>query len=197
MILFWMGCSASEMKTSTDSYEYAGDSGYYEDTGLNDETAMDTEEVEIPPVWKKISINLVQVESEWTALLWEDLYTTDMEWLCQRQIEYGKVEALDLPTVQLQSWFRMSQPNMMEESSTCTTDLEIEGVLEIGLGDLHHDVSVATEVTHWLEDDVNIDTESMLGAYIMENSENIWAFGIGYQSDEQVYHFRTVYSLPF
>ena len=59
------------------------------------------------------------------------------------------------------------------------------------------DIAVATEVTHWLEQDVSLETEQVWGAYVMGEPEQIWTFGVAFQPNEQMLLLRTVYSLPF
>ena len=92
---FWLACSSYEMKTASDEYTLGMDSGFYSDTGMMENDAAEDASPEVLPSWKKVSVNIVSETEELTAHVWEDLYASDMSWLCQRQIEYGKVEMLE------------------------------------------------------------------------------------------------------
>ena len=195
----WLACSAQDMKSTDDAFNASEmDSGFYSDTSENavEEDAGDAAP-EVVPAWKKLSVNITEDADRWSALLWEDLYSAEMTWLCQRKIEYGKVETLEGPIEQVSMWFQFSQPNTLE--SNCLND-EGEGVqeqMQLGLGELLQDVAVATEVTHWLDQDASLETEQVWGAYVLRESEQIWTFGVAFQPTEQSVLLRTVYSLPF
>ena len=106
-----------------------------------------------------------------------------------------KVETLDSPAEQISSWFQLSQPMILETS--CVNDDGVRDQVQVGVGDLVQDIAVATEVTHWLDQDVSLETEAVWGAYILGSPEQIWTFGVAYQPDEGTVVLRTVYSLPF
>ena len=192
---FWLACTSNEMKAASDESTFEMDTGFYTDTGLMGNEAEEDASPEILPSWKKISVNIESELEEMTAYVWEDLYAADMNWLCQRQIEYGKVETLESPVEQISSWFQLSQPTLLETS--CGNDDGIRAQIQVGVGDLVQDIAVATEVTHWLEQDVSLETEAVWGAYIEGSSDHIWTFGVAYQPDEGTVVLRTVYSLPF
>ena len=194
MVWFWLACSSYDMKAAEDASTFEIDTGFYADTGMMNEGVEDASP-EVLPAWKKISVNIVSDMEEFTAYVWEDLYASDMSWLCQRQIEYGKVEALESPTAQIASWFQLSQPTTLETS--CEHDDGVRDQLKVGFGELLQDISVATEVTHWLEEDVSLETEVVWGAYILNSPDQIWTFGVAYQPNEGTVVLRTVYSLPF
>ena len=159
MMWLWLACSSQDMKSTFDSYDSSEiDSGFYTDTGVANEDVGDAEAPTVVPAWKKLSVNITEDTERLSALLWEDLYSSDMTWLCQRKIEYGKVESLESPVEQVSMWFQLSQPTTVE--STCTNE---EGVQDQpqGLGDLLQDIAVATEVTHWLGQDVTLETEQV------------------------------------
>lgn len=196
MMWLWLACSSQDMKSTYDAYDASEfDSGFYTDTGEADENLGDAEAPEIVPAWKKLSVNITEDTERWTAHLWEDLYSSDMTWLCQRKIEYGKVENLENPVEQISMWFQLSQPSTLE--SSCANDEGVQEQVQLGLGDLLQDIAVATEVTHWLEQDVSLETEQVWGAYVMGEPEQIWTFGVAFQPNEQMLLLRTVYSLPF
>lgn len=195
MMWIWLACSSAEMKSSLESTTVETDSGFYADTAAANESFDDSDEPGISPTWKKISVDINTAEEEFTALVWEDLYTDSMIWMCQRQIAYGKVEGIESPSEQVEFWFQLSQPTIIE--SNCSIENGIQDQLQVGLGELLQDISVATEITHWLEQDVSLETEQVWGAYILVNSEQLWTFGVGYQTVDNVKVLRTVYSLPF
>ena len=205
--MWWilMACSSSDMKMATESDERA-DSGFVYDTGMMNDDAAEADMIENPS-WKKISVNLTettvenQSESLWVGEVWEDLYDDHMTWVCQRRMEYGKVERIDSPLEEQEQeqsaiWYRLNQPSTLE-SSCSEAFSRPDDEIEVGIGVLIEDVSVATEVTHWLDQDVDLETEEVWGAYIQQSSEQIWAFGVAYHPTENTYILRTVYSLPF
>ena len=96
------------------------------------------------------------------------------------------------PAEQISSWFQLSQPTTLETS--CGHDDGVRDQVQVGLGELLQDISVATEVTHWLDQDVSLETEVVWGAYILGSPEQIWTFGVAYQPDEWTVVLRTVYS---
>ena len=192
----WLACSSQDMKSTFDAYDDSEmDSGFYADTGVANEDVGDAEGPTVVPAWKKLSVNITEDTERWNALIWEDLYSSDMTWLCQRKIEYGKVENLESPVEQVSTWFQLSQPETVE--SDCSNEDGVQEQVQLGLGDLIQDIAVATEVTHWLDQDVALETEQVWGAYVMEEPEQIWAFGVAFQPNEQTVVLRTVYSLPF
>ena len=195
MMWLWLACSSQDMKSTNDGYASELDSGFYMDTGFPDDNLGDAEAPEVVPAWKKLSVNMTENEGLWSAWLWEDLYSSDMSWLCQRKIEYGKVENLASPVEQISIWFQLSQPSTLE--STCSNDEGVLAQVQLGLGELQQDIAVATEVTHWLEQDVSLETEQVWGAYVLGTPDQIWTFGVAFQPDEQTVLLRTVYSLPF
>ena len=81
------------------------DSGFYSDTGMMENDAAEDAAPEVLPAWKKISVNITERHRRLTAHVWEDLFAADMSWLCQRQLEYGKVETLDSPESRFQCGF--------------------------------------------------------------------------------------------
>ena len=197
MIWLWFACSAQNMKSTDDAFSASEmDSGFYSDTGDN-AVAEDAGDAapEVVPSWKKLSVNITEDADRWSALLWEDLYSAEMTWLCQRKIEYGKVETLESPVEQVSMWFQFSQPNTLE--SNCLNDDGVQEQVQLGLGELLQDVAVATEVTHWLDQDASLETEQVWGAYLLQESEQIWTFGVAFQPTEHNVLLRTVYSLPF
>lgn len=203
--MWWvlLACSSSDMKTTADSYEEA-DSGFVYDTGMMNDGAAEADMVETPS-WKKLSVNLTeavvanQSEVVWLAEVWEDLYDDNMMWICRRYVEYGKVERVESPLEQLDQsdiWYRLNQPLTIE--SSCSENLaRPDDEVELGIGVLVEDVAVATEVTHWLDQDEALETEEVWGAYIQQSPEQIWTFGVAYHPTENTYILRTVYSLPF
>ena len=196
MMWLWLACSSQDMKSTYDAYDASEfDSGFYADTGVADDDLGNAEAPEVVPTWKKLSVNITVETERLTAQMWEDLYSSDMTWLCQRKIDYGKVENLESPVEQISMWFQLSQPSTIE--SSCTNDEGVQEQVQLGLGDLLQDIAVATEVTHWLEQDVSLETEQVWGAYVMEEAEQIWTFGVAFQPDEETLLLRTVYSLPF
>ena len=197
MIWLWFACSTQNMKSTEDAFNAAEvDSGFYSDTGENSvEEDLGDAAPEVVPAWKKLSVNITEDSDRWSALLWEDLYSAEMTWLCQRKIEYGKVETLESPVEQVSRWFQFSQPNTLE--SNCPNDEGVEEQVQLGLGELLQDVAVATEVTHWLDQDASLETEQVWGAYVLRESHQIWTFGVAFQPTEQNILLRTVYSLPF
>ena len=192
---FWLACSSNDMKAANDESTFEMDSGFYSDTAMMENDAVEDASPEVLPSWKKMSVNIASEMEELTAYVWEDLYAADMSWLCQRQIEYGKVEILESPAEQISSWFQLSQPTTLETS--CENDDGVRDQVQVGVGELVQDIAVATEVTHWLEQDVSLETEVVWGAYILGSPEQIWTFGVAYQPDEGTIVLRTVYSLPF
>lgn len=191
----WLACSSNDMKAANDESTLGIDSGFYSDTGMMENDAGEDASSEVLPAWKKLSIDIVSVTEELTAHVWEDLYAVDMTWLCQRQLEYRKVETLESPTEEIVSWFQLSQPITVETS--CVHEDGLRDQVQVGLGELAQDISVATEVTHWLEQDVSLETEEVWGAYILDSPDQIWTFGVAYQPTEGRIVLRTVYSLPF
>ena len=192
----WLACASYDMKAANDESTLGMDSGFYSDTGaMENDAAAEDDAPEVLPAWKKISVNIFSEAEELTAHVWEDLYAHDMTWLCQRQLEYGKVETLESPTEEIASWFQLSQPITLETS--CLHEDGLRDQVQVGLGELAQDISVATEVTHWLDQDVSLETEMVWGAYILGSPEQIWTFGVAYQPDEGTIVLRTVYSLPF
>ena len=196
MMWLWLACSSSDMKGLSNSTESSDTgSGMYSDTALPVEDFDESDDLGIYPGWKKISVDINASEDELIGMVWEDLYTDDMLWICQRQIEYGKVEEVQSPSEQVEMWFQLSQPTVVE--SNCSMDEGIQNQLQVGLGELLQDISVATEVTHWLEQDISLETEEVWGAYILVAPEQLWTFGVGYQTLDNLKILRTVYSLPF
>ncbi len=190
----WLACASYDMKAASEESTLGFDSGFYSDTGMMENDAAEDATPEVLPSWKKISVNIGSEMEELTAHVWEDLYSAEMSWLCQRKIEYGKVEIIESPSSQISSWYQLSQPTTLETS--CVHD-GVQEQLQLGLGELMQDISVATEVTHWLEQDASLETEVVWGAYILGSSEQIWTFGVAYQPSEETVVLRTVYSLPF
>jgi len=196
MMWLWLACSSSDMKAfNSDSESSDTSSGMYSDTALPAEDLGETDDLGVYPHWKKISVDINTNEDELVGMVWEDLYTDNMLWICQRQIEYGKVEQVQSPSEQVEMWFQLSQPTVVE--SNCAIEEGIQDQLQVGLGDLLQDISVATEVTHWLEQDVSLETEEVWGAYILVVPEQLWTFGVGYQTVDNLKIMRTVYSMPF
>ena len=191
----WLACASYSMKASNDESTFGTDSGFYSDTGVMENDAAEDAEPEVLPAWKKISVNIFSEAEELTAHVWEDLYADDMTWLCQRHIEYGKVETLESPIEEITSWFQLGQPIILETS--CLYEDGLRDQVQVGLGELAQDISVATEVTHWLDQDVSLETEEVWGAYILGSPEQIWTFGVAYLPTEEMVVLRTVYSLPF
>ena len=58
-------------------------------------------------------------------------------------------------------WFQLSQPTILETS--CVNDDGVQDQVQVGLGELVQDIAVATEVTHWLDQDVSLETEMFGG----------------------------------
>ena len=196
MMWLWLACSSSDMKALSNNAESSDTgSGMYSDTALPAEDFDESDDLGVYPGWKKISVDINASEDELIGMVWEDLYTDDMLWICQRQIEYGKVEEVQSPSEQVEMWFQLSQPTVVE--SNCSMDEGIQNQLQVGLGELLQDISVATEVTHWLEQDISLETEEVWGAYILVAPEQLWTFGVGYQTLDNLKILRTVYSLPF
>ncbi len=193
MIWLLLACSNEKMM-ATESMPQ-DDSGFvYElDTGQG-ETATDDADA-VLPVWKKWSINLDNVDGVWQSVIWEDDYTDEMEWVCQTKYQYDKVESIPAPVAVIEEWFRLSQPTVLE--SSCGQVLEPVDSIEVGVGEVLEDIAVASEVTHWLQEDVSLETEQVWGAYYLESAERLWAFGVGYKPTENTYILRTVYSLPY
>lgn len=203
--MWWVlfACSSSDMKMAAE-FDDGADSGFVYDTGMTNDGAAEADMVESPS-WKKISINLTdtavenQSDSLWFAEVWEDLYDDQMTWVCRRRVEYGKVERIESPLEQPEQgdiWYRLNQPSTVE-SSCSETFSRPDDEMEIGIGILVEDVAVATEVTHWLEQDEALETEEVWGAYIQQAPEQVWVFGVAYHPTENTYVLRTVYSLPF
>ena len=169
----WLACSSQDMKSTFDSYDSSEiDSGFYYDTGVANEDVGDVEAPTVVPAWKKLSVNISTEDTErLSALLWEDLYSSDMTWLCQRKDrvwesrEFGESCRTGVNVVSVES------PTTVE--STCTNEEGVQDQVQLGPSDLLQDIAVATEVTHWLDQDVALETEQVWGAYVMEELEQI------------------------
>ena len=195
MIWFWLACSSSEMAVM-EATEELSDSGFVYDTGQLDAGAEDAD-LSISPQWSKLSVDLNADGEGWSAKVWEDLYAEDMTWLCQRQSLYDKVEMLTPPIETIALWSRLSQPTLTETSCDSVQVSAPQENIVLGIGELLSDIAVATEVTHWMNGDDELETENVWGAYIQAESDMIWTFGVAYQPSEQEYVLRTVYALPF
>ena len=194
MLWFVFACSSNEMFKAAEESAMM-DTGFQSDTAGSaeyDDSVLDTE---VQPIWWKLSANIVQ-DPELDLLeatVWMDVYTEQLDWLCQQEIRYI-AEEIESPHTSIETWFQLSEP--MIENVTCSVDVPVS--LQLGVGELVEDVSVATEVTHWLEGDSNLETEVVWGAYLAsQDTDVIWTFGVAFHPNEREWVVRTIYALKY
>jgi len=196
MILLWIACSSPNMEKSTQD-DWMLDTGLYasEDTSTTGMTE-DADENVLIPAWMKVSMDIQILEGLYPSLeMKRDLFAEDMTWICQQDLQVD-VELNPMPLL-LETEVALTLNNFMVFEDSCGT-IRMEDSMELMIGELLPNVAVATEVTHWLDGDEYLETESVWGAYVqMSPDQDIWAFGIAMQPTESHWVVRTVYSLPW
>ena len=196
MIWLWVACSSPNMEKSTQE-DWMLDTGFYasEDTASTG-MAEDADASVLDPVWMKVSVDIELLEGLYPTLeMKRDLFAEDMTWICQQDLQVD-VEINPMPLL-LEAELALTVSNIMVVEDSCGVT-RIEDSMELMIGELLPNVAVATEVTHWLDGDEYLETESVWGAYVQTSpDQDICAFGIAMQPTESHWLVRTVYSLPW
>ena len=198
MIWLWLACSNQSM-------DKAEQDAWMLDTGLyasgDTATAEMAEDADpnanvLEPVWMKISLDIEFSDGLYPTLeMKRDLFSEDMTWICQQDMAVD-VEVNPTPLL-LDTELALTLSNLTVIEDTCGVS-RVEDSMDLMVGELLPNVAVATEVTHWLDGDQYLETESVWGAYVQTSSnQDIWAFGIAMQPTESHWLVRTVYSLPW
>lgn len=196
MIWLWLACSNQYMEKA-EQEDWMLDTGVYAagDTATAEMTD-DADANALNPVWMKVSMDIELLEGLYPTLeMKRDLFSEDMTWICQQDVQVD-VEFNPMPLL-LGTELALTLSNPIVMDDTCGV-IRIENSMELMVGELLPNVAVATEVTHWLDGDQYLETESVWGAYVQTNpNADIWAFGIAMQPVEGQWLIRTVYSLPW
>jgi len=196
MIWLWVACSSPNMEKSTQD-DWMLDTGLYasEDTATTGMTE-DADANVLVPVWMKVSMDIELLEGLYPSVeMKRDLFAEDMTWICQQDLQVD-VELNPMPLL-LETELALTLNNLRVVEDSCGA-IRTENSMELMIGELLPNVAVATEVTHWLDGDEYLETESVWGAYVqMSPDQDIWAFGIAMQPTESHWLVRTVYSLPW